>query len=85
MKTVEPPTLTSGSTSSHREKNNPEEGMQGQRPKSRSREKAQEVREREPDGEAGKMAPSTIKDEKDRCKVPDPPLTPIGGNGPTTV
>lgn len=59
--------------------------MQGQRPKSRTREKAQEVRKREPDGEAGKRAPSTIQDEKDRWKAPDPPLVPIGGKGPTTV
>lgn len=36
-------------------------------------------------GEAGKMALSTIKDEKDRRQEPDPPLGPIEGTQPTTA
>lgn len=54
--------------------------MQVQRPRGRAKEKAQEVGKREPNVEIGKMTPSVIKDEKDRYKVPDPPLGPIGGN-----
>lgn len=58
---------------------------QVQRPKGRTRKKAPEAGEREPDVQVGKRAPSTIKDEKDRCKVPDPPLGPIERVGPTTA
>lgn len=46
-------------------KDTPEKGMQVQRPWGRARG---EVGEKELDIEARKMAPSTIKDKRDRCK-----------------
>lgn len=52
--------------------------MQVQRPRGWAREEAHEEGKREPDAEAGNLAPSTMKDEKNRHKKP------LGETGPAT-
>lgn len=55
-----------------------------QRPRGWAREEAHEEGKREPDAEAENLAPSTMKDEKNRLISQILSLGPLGETGPAT-